>query len=108
MKINLKTKLKNLDGTVIKQDIKEGSTVTTKEVEVKSLLLMALQSESDGDTMDSKRKAFELMIALTAAKNDIEIKSEDITLLKSKCYKLFSSLVAGQLELILEGKEIPF
>lgn len=108
MKINLKTKIKNLDGTVIKQDVKEGSTVTSKEVEVKNLLIMALQADAETDSMDTKRRVFELMVAISTAKNELDIKSEDVTIIKTRCYKIFSSLVAGQLELILEGKETPF
>lgn len=108
MKVNLKTKIKNLDGTVIKQDVKEGEAITSKEVEVKNLLIMALQADTETDSMDTKRKVFELMVAITSAKNEVELKSEEITIIKTRCYKIFSSLVAGQLELIMEGKEIPF
>lgn len=104
MKINLKTKIKALDGTTLKQDAKEGSI----EPEIKNLFLIALQLEEAGDSMDDKRKLFLLMISLANAKDSIELQSEDVTILKAKSYKAFNSLVAGQLELILEGKEIPF
>lgn len=104
MKINLKTKIKSLEGKVMQQDVNG----VLADVEIKNLFLIALQQESNSDSMDTKRKAFELMVSLSSSKDSVEMKSEDVTLLKTKCYNSFNSLVAGQLELILEGKEIPF
>ena len=92
MKLNLKTKLYTMDREVLTQDKHEfdkaGKVIsTTKE----DLLLKVLR--------------FELSLRLaTASEDDIELESEDISLIKKLVGKMYAPLVVGQMARLLEGK----
>jgi hypothetical protein len=76
-KINLDQALKNRD----EKEFKEGGS----PVELGSTLLFALEHKSEGQSLKESMECYKLRKALFGG-GEVELASEDITLLKNKCH----------------------
>lgn len=99
MKVNLAYKFKTLDGKVIKDP--EGKEFTLSVVVQNALLGMYNDEKIDGN---EKAKRYMLSVKVYEAKDVIDLKSEDIALIKELIGKTGAPLVVGQAYEVLEGK----
>jgi hypothetical protein len=110
MKVNLKTPLLSIKGEPMKeQEVDaQGNVTSTKEIEVKELLLRALTITTKKDEERSnKEKYFALAVKVLQHKEDvIDLESDEVSRIKEKCAEVFDIWVMGQLFLILEGKTL--
>jgi hypothetical protein len=113
MKINLKQNLLEADGTYAKLEKseinKEGMRVKSKEdLTLKKILGRAALTTIEGLTKeDDKSKDFELFLKINS-KDEVDLKSEEITHLKEKIKRMFNIIIVGQVcDYLLEGKENP-
>lgn len=100
MKLDLKQKLFNEEGEILKDGNKE---LNLKRV-VERAALFTLNDESSED----KDKDFEIYLRLKANTNGIvDLSAKDITRLQAKVGKIFSILINGQVCRLLDGKDNP-
>jgi hypothetical protein len=100
MIIDVTQVLKMLDGAVIKDRGKGGTTV---DATLRMAIVNSLLAYSEKDNGIDKMQKYEL--AKKVFKNDrVELSSEDISLIKTNLYNAFSPLIAGQCCEMLEGK----
>jgi len=93
-KIDLETKLKNRKG----QEFKEGG----EPIELGSTLLFALEHKSEGQNLQESMKCYKLRKDLFRG-GEVELDSEEITLLKTKCHDSLSQSAFFAIVDILEG-----
>jgi DNA mismatch repair ATPase MutS len=110
MKVNLKAPLLSIKGEPMKEqelDAK-GNVISSKETEVKELLLRALTITTKKDEERStKEKYFALAVKILQHKEDvIDLESDEVARIKEKCAEVFDIWAMGQLFLILEGKPL--
>lgn len=99
MQRNFATTIKNLDG----KPLKEGD----KEVTIGSLAVNALLTPYDDErnlSGEDKVKRFKLAQRIHGATGEIEIQSEEISLLKSLIAKAYTPLIVGQAYVMLESE----
>lgn len=94
MKINLNTKLKTLDGRPIKNQI-EGKSDADLDLKIvcTTALLGNYNENIDGN---EKAKRYQLALDIQKSSDSIDLKSEEITLLKELIGKAFATLIVGQ------------
>lgn len=100
MLINVDQKLKNFNGSSIKDE--EGKEITLKNVCINVLLMHIPKEEINGE---EKFKRFKLAHRLDAGES-IDLNSSDISLLKDLITKVYSPLIVGQAYLMLENKTL--
>ena len=90
----------------------EGETFAEKEknITVKDIIITVLNVESEGQTPEESYKCGELIVKISRAKDltEVELSSEDITLIKAKVKKHGVPLTIIQVCEILEGNQNPF
>jgi len=100
MKIDTTKSLKTFDG---KKEIKENGVV----VRVRDVLLTALSGCKDKMGLNKVTRLFQLGVLISTL-DEVEISSEDVSLLKTCVLSVFSGcLVSGQVCELLEGND-PF
>jgi len=109
-KINLKTKIRQLDGTPVawrtpkKPGQEKGEEM---ELDIKMLCTAALLGNYDGENINGNEKAARCYLAMEIYKatTDIELTVEQVALLKDLIGRGFSSLIVGQSYRILDSAE---
>lgn len=91
MKVNLTIPLLNIDGEEVQE---EGKVVLLKRIAVQALL-----AESPNEQMGASEKldAFMLAQKINKAEGEIEIKAEDVALIKKKAAVAMTTLAFGRL-----------
>lgn len=98
MKIKINQELKNIDGSPL---MNGDNVITLKEILLSSALV-TLKDDSTHGMQD-----FELSLKIQTAKDEIELTSEDVVRLKEKIKFGYTTIIVGQVNYILEGKENP-
>ena len=101
MEVNVSHAFKNLDGKPIKDD--EGTEFTLKMACTNALL--ANHPNEKDITGTEKARRYNLAMDIHKAKDKIDLRSEDVTLLKELIAKMGSPLVVGQAYEILDPKK---
>ena len=96
MKVKINQKLMGSDGAPLEKE--KGQAITFKDIAIHSIL-----SPVQGDDEKKKWDKYEIYRKLKDAKDDVELKAEEITILKSAIGKLQPPLVMGQCWEIIEG-----
>ena len=111
MMLQLSMQLRDQDGKLLTQAKptlnNEGVIIgqTQEPVLLGNLVKAALLQPDEKDSADEKVTKFELMLRVSAAKDgELDLESEDITLVKKLVGKMYAPLVVGQVYRILEGK----
>lgn len=107
MKVNFNKVLKDYKGQDSYRNvevIKDGK----KEIEmqcqlIKDLVCQALFACSEGLTSDEKYRSYKLNLFIILSMEDIEISSEDATLIKKVCDKFLTAGAYGQVVDLIEG-----
>jgi hypothetical protein len=92
MKINLKQTLEDLDGNEI--------TESGKKIDAGYAIRQALLAKSDTDKADDKIKKYEL--AKRCIADEVDLKAEDIALIKKTVGDLYTPLVVGRVYEIID------
>lgn len=81
-----------------------------KTVSIKDIIVSVLNVVSEGQTPEESYKCGELIVKISRSKtpSEIELNSEDITLIKSKVKKHGLPLTIIQICEVLEGNKNPF
>lgn len=98
MKIKINQELRNIDGSTLMEG--------TKPILLKTVLLNSALVTLKDDTTHGTQD-FELSLKIQKAKDEVELTSEDVVRLKEKMKFSYTTLIIGQVEYILEGKENP-
>lgn len=97
MKINFDQQLKNMDGSVAKDE--KGEAITVSFIAVNALMSQIPDEKIDGN---EKLKRYELASVVHKG-GVIDVTVEDITKMKNLIGKVYPTLVVGQIFKILEG-----
>lgn len=92
MKININQKLKNLEGTQLKNE-------TGKDLDLREVMLQSLLSMLEGDDRmagGDKVKIWVISQKIHNSKDELEIDVEDLALIKERIGKMFMPIVVGQ------------
>lgn len=107
MFINFDVKFKNLDGVNMEETINketgEKRFVTLKSISTVSLLSMSADSKMLGD---EKVKRYDLSLKIHNSNRKLDLKVEDIALIKKLIGEVYPPLVVGQAFKILEKEEV--
>lgn len=98
MKINFKQKIKNFDDTDAVDE--SGKQVTLDVVCINALMSNNPEERVSGD---EKLKRYDLALKIKNS-NELNLSSEDITLLKKLIGNVYSTLIVGQSYKMLEGE----
>lgn len=98
MKVCLASPIRSFTGEILK----DGAS----DLLLRAILLAALsRSGKTEQSLESKAKEFELGVKIATVKEDcIDLDSGEIQILKSLVNSQYSSLIVGQVSLLLEGK----
>lgn len=106
MKISLNQKIKDLDGEAIETQIIKGKKVKTEILTLGSAITQALTNNYKDDqelSGNEKVKRFTLAQKIYRKKEtSVDLKVEEITLIKNLIGKSYGTLVVGQIWQILE------
>lgn len=114
MLINLKTKLRSADRTDMKEPVLDENNKPTGELQdarVKNLMIIAIQrgyNEQKGDKEEQKSKDFQIQMKLVMAEDTVDLEIDEAARLKTMVTRWYDSFLGGQLNYIIENKEIPF
>ena len=98
MKIKINEKLVGVDGTPLKGE--KGQPITFKDIAIHSIL-----SPVQGDDEKKKWDKYEIYRKLQDAKGaEVELKTEEVAILKLAIGKIQPPLIMGQCWEIIEGK----
>jgi lipopolysaccharide export system protein LptC len=103
MKINIKQKLYNSEGKPFKVKSEDGKE---KELTLKEVLVQAALAETDKDTKQ-KGSDFQIFLKLQSADKQVELENKNIVRLQKKLEQTHTTLIFGQVNDVLEGKENP-
>jgi len=99
MKIDFTKQLKDLDGKTI---VEKDGAITLKSICINSL--MANYQDEKNLSGEEKFKRYELAMKISENGKDVDLKAEDISLIKQLVGKAFTPLVVGQTYKMLEDK----
>lgn len=100
MKINLKQILKQINGTNLVDE-------KNKPVELKTILVKAaLQDIKENDEVN-KVSDFNIAMKIEKEDKEVELSNTELTRLQTKIKSIYATLIVGQVNDILEGKENP-
>jgi len=94
MKIKVNQKLKNLDGSVLKDSDGQGGAV---DATLKDALVNAVLAPADKESGIDKVRKYELAKLIFSAKTAVELTAEDVTLLKERVGSVYPALIVGQI-----------
>ncbi len=98
MEIDITQELKNFDGSVLKNE--KGETLTVGDTCLRAIGLY--QAEDQANSV----KMYELGLKISGSKKKINLKSEDVTVLKKSVSEVFKSpVISGQICKIIEGEK---
>lgn len=103
MKVNLVKEFKTLDGKSIPSDPKNPES---SKMNLKDICITALLTPGENDEMSGEEKArrYNLSQDIYNAKEVIDLKVEDVTLLKKLIGHIYLPLIVGQAFKFLEGE----
>jgi hypothetical protein len=100
MKINVDQQIKNLEGELFKES--DGTTdLTLKKVLVRALVLQ--HPSDDKQTGDEKFALYQLASKITNTEGEIDVKPEDIIILKKRVGIMYATAMVGPVYEILNG-----
>jgi len=97
MKVKISQTLQDVEGQPLKGE--KGKPLTMRDVCINSLL-----TPVQGDEEKAKWEKYEIYKKLRDAKDEVELKSEEITLLKKSVGKIQPPLLMGQVYDMIENK----
>ena len=100
MKINLKQNLKQINGTNLVDE-------KNKLVDLKTILIKAALTDIKENDDSNKVSDFNIAMKIEKADKEVELGNSELTRLQKKVLSLYATLVVGQVNEILEGKENP-
>lgn len=108
MQLNLKTKLISTEGKPLVEVIRnESNEEVVKEVQLKNVIILALRQPLEGEKdKNIKDSDFLILCKFLGDKEIVELESEEVARIKTKCSAIYDCFVAGQIGLILEGKKL--
>ena len=98
MKVTLNQPLRNMRGEVLK----EGTT----DLLLKDVLMAVALADLDKEEK-AKLEDFNLFLKVKSASEEVELDNKELTRLQEKIKKAYSTLIYGQVNMILEGKGNP-
>jgi len=102
MKINTKTKLKSLNGELLKDTLADGKTT---EMTLGSALINALLVPVQNEKGEEKVKKYELGVRIYQ-NDEIDLTAEEAALVKKRIGDVYGPIVVGQVFRLIENKEI--
>jgi len=100
MKINLEQNLKQINGTNLVDE-------KNKLVGLKTILIKAALTDIKENDDSNKVSDFNIAMKIEKADKEVELGNSELTRLQKKVSSLYATLVVGQVNEILEGKENP-
>ena len=97
MKVKINQKLMGSDGAPLEKE--KGQVITFKDIAIHSIL-----SPIQGDDEKKKWDKYEIYRKLKDAKDDVELKTEEVAILKLAIGKVQPPLIMGQCWEIIESK----
>lgn len=101
MKVNVDKVLLDLEGKEILRS--DNSPMKIKELVIQSLTI--LNKDDEKMTGDERYKLFDIAQRITKDASSVDLKSEEIALIKQRIGVMFQPLVVGRVYDVLEGKE---
>jgi len=102
MKINTKTKLKSLNGELLKDTLADGKTT---EITLGSAIINALLVPVQNEKGEEKVKKYELGVRIHQ-NDEIDLTAEEAALVKKRIGDVYGPIVVGQVFRLIENKEI--
>jgi hypothetical protein len=99
MKVDFSQQIKGLDGVALKGE--DGKELTLATV-CTNAVLANFQDEANLSG-EEKVKRYDLALAIYSSTEPLDLKSEDVALIKKLVAKMFGALVVGQAFRMLEG-----
>lgn len=84
--------------------IKESAASDAADITFKTAAITALLSKPSQDSFDQKAKVFDLASRINANPQEVDMKSEEVTLLKKAIGEVYNPAICGPFEKLLEGE----
>jgi len=104
MLVNLTTPLSKIDGTTFKKEGSDKDVADVRYIAVKTVLAEFPEEKLNGE---QKFKRYELAQALTSAGDTIDLKVEDVAIIKAGAAKGYPIEVYGALINAIDPKVVP-